>query len=67
MSQETFELGYKSYEELFEKGIVYIFTKGVNSLGLLEKTIICRDNTVWYYNAEDDIYERDYDSEYFNF
>lgn len=59
----SYELGYKSYSELKEIGIAMSISKGVNDLGLLERTIICIDNTIWNYNAEDSIYERDYDSE----
>lgn len=60
----TYELGYKSYSELKEIGIHSSISKGVNDLGLVDRTIICIDGTVWDYNAEDSIYERDYDAEW---
>ena len=57
------DIGYKSYSELSEIGITLNINKGVNGLGLLNRTIICIDGSVWNYNSEDSIYERDYDSE----
>ena len=60
----TYELGYKSYSELSEEGIAMVISKGINDLGLLMKTIVLLDGTVWNWNAEDSIYERDYDQEW---
>ena len=60
----TYELGYKTYSELSDIGIRSSISKGLNDLGLMDRTIICIDGTVWNYNAEDSIYERDYDAEW---
>jgi hypothetical protein len=53
---------YADYSQLKSMGISNVINKGINPLGLTERTIICNDGSVWDYCAEDGLYEKRVDT-----
>ena len=54
---------YAELNELKEKGIRKVINHGINDLGLVERTIVCEDDSVWDYIAEDGLYQKRVDKD----
>ena len=57
------EIEYAEHHELVARGIRQVVNKGVNAFGLVERTIILHDGSVWEYIPEDNIYQFMYDTQ----
>jgi hypothetical protein len=54
---------YAELHELREKGIKRVINHGINDFGFIERTIVCEDNSVWDYLAEDNLYQKRVDKD----
>lgn len=52
------EILYADVKDLQAIGIKKVINNGINDFGLTERTIICNDESIWDYIAEDGIYEK---------